>query len=187
MKKLVLVVILGTAAFGIGQRYTTKGEMTGFLDRELIQLAEFVPHRDSLNTAISKVDIAWHLDHTLKVINRIYDSLQASDPEAYVLNLNPARILVFTSGELPRGKGKAPASVVPPDDIHTQDILSQLAEAREKVPLLDSLHTSASFVHPVFGRLNTKYAKRFLEIHTQHHLKIIEDILSQPVEKPTKE
>ena len=187
MKKFLLLAIVAGVSFGIAQQHKAEINTMDFLVEELSQVAMLVPFRDSLNEKISKVDVAWHLDHILKVINRVYDSLEASDTEAYSWNLNPARLLVFTSGELPRGKGKAPASVLPPDEIYTDDILSQLAEARDKVPLLDSLDHNASFTHPAFGRLNTKYSKRFLEIHTQHHLKIIEDILSEPVEKNTQE
>ncbi|MEY4335064.1 MAG: hypothetical protein RLZZ196_3814, partial [Bacteroidota bacterium] len=35
------------------------------------------------------------------------------------------------------------------------------------------------FVHPIFGKLNKKDTFTMLDIHTKHHLLIIQDIISQ--------
>ena len=42
---------------------------------------------------------------------------------------------------------------------------------------MKELHANSNFKHPYFGVLNLKMTKRFLEIHTNHHLKIIKEIL----------
>ena len=153
-----------------------------FLKQELSQLEHYVQFRDSINTDVSQVGVAWHLDHSLKVINRVCDTLEDSDPEDYTWELNLTREAVFISGNMPRGRGKAPKTVLPPDSINTIDILAQIEEAQQKVLKIDALPKNAHFTHPVFGVLDKKGSKKFIAIHTHHHLSIIKDILQQPEE-----
>ncbi len=150
-----------------------------FMKSELNKIEHYLIHRDSLNKEVSKVAVAWHLDHSLKVINKIYDSLKDSNPDMYKNKFSTARTLSFTFGYIPRGKAAAPLSVQPPDTIMTADIVSQLVEAREKVRKIESLDDQSNFKHPVFGQLNKKQTKRFLEVHTKHHLKIVKSILKE--------
>jgi len=150
-----------------------------FLSTELTELESYLKYRDSVNVSVSKVGVAWHIDHTLKVINQIINSLEKSDPKAFKPNINFLRGLVFTTNNMPRGAGKAGKSVLPPEIIHTEDILTQLSTARKRLLTIDNLPKKSSFKHPVFGLLKKKKSKRFLVVHTTHHLKIIRDILAQ--------
>ena len=43
--------------------------------------------------------------------------------------------------------------------------------------MIKKAHHNAYFRHLIFGNLNKKRTIRFLQIHTAHHLKIIQDIL----------
>jgi len=147
------------------------------MDSQLYDIAYLIQFKDQVNTKVSKVPIAWHLDHSLKVINKIHDVLKSSDPSVYEKRFSLARSFSYTFGYIPRGIGKSPGSVLPPNVIKTEDILSQLEIARENLSDLESLEENVNFIHPVFGQLNKKQAKRFLKIHTIHHLKIIQDIL----------
>ncbi|WP_299245058.1 DUF1569 domain-containing protein [uncultured Aquimarina sp.] len=173
---LTLSLISNLAFLGYGQGDNSEGKR-GFMDSQLYDIAYLIQFRDCTNTNVSKVPIAWHLDHSLKVINRIHDVLKSSDPTVYEKRFSLARSFSYTFGYIPRGRGKSPASVLPPEDIKTEDILSQLEIARENIADLSNLDPNVNFIHPVFGQLNKKQAKRFLKIHTKHHLKIIQDIL----------
>jgi hypothetical protein len=77
---------------------------------------------------------------------------------------------------MPRGKARAPKSVIP-----TQIDKAELDAALDRASLsvLNLLNQSLKqyFTHPMFGDLNTKLTSRFLWIHTEHHLKIVRDIL----------
>ncbi len=179
VKIVIGILIVCVMALGITLQVSENVDDVNFLRSQLEELETNIEYQDRLDREISEVGVAWHLDHMLKVINRIYDNLESSNPEDYQRNINFTRMAVFISGSMPRGRGKAPKSVTPPENIKTEDILSQLLEARQKLSKIDSLHEKANFEHPVFGQLNRKQSKRFIEIHTNHHLKIIKDILAE--------
>jgi len=79
----------------------------------------------------------------------------------------------------PRGKAKAPKQVLPPEAILKEDIISQLQLAKSNVDSIVNLNKNAFFKHPLFGDINTSRINRFLLLHTNHHLKIIEDIIKK--------
>lgn len=143
------------------------------------ELEGYLSYSDVVNPKVSKVQVAWHLDHSLKVINAVCDALSASDPNLYKKQFSGNRWICFTFNYIPRGIGRAPRSVRPPDNISTNEILEQLQLAKHKIVSLDTLDDRANFNHPYFKILNRDQSKRFLKLHTQHHLKIIRDILGK--------
>ena len=149
-----------------------------FLSNQLAEIELTIAFRDRINPDISRADIAWHLDHMLKVINGIYHSISQSDPDQYKSDINFKRAVIFAIGKIPRGKGKSPKSVLPPEKIKTEDIIKQLDQARKNLKNINSLKKDQYFSHYIFGILNREKTKRFLEIHTNHHLKIVRDINS---------
>ncbi|MEL6652894.1 MAG: DUF1569 domain-containing protein [Bacteroidota bacterium] len=149
------------------------------LEEKLLEIESLIAQRDALDTTISQAPVAWHLDHSLKVINGIFSTLSGSDPAQYQSDFNFTRSAVFISGSIPRGVAQSPKSVRPPEVIVTEDIRKQLSEARSNLQAFTTLPEGANFEHPVFGNLNRKKSLRFLEIHTDHHLKIIRDILGE--------
>lgn len=149
------------------------------LENQLKEVEIYIIHRDHINKKVSKVDVAWHLDHILKVINNVSTTLEKSDPNTYKGNFNFTRFMSFTFNYIPRGKIEAVASVRPPENIETKDIKEQLLIARQNIVSLKDLHKNSNFKHPVFNVLNRNQSERFLEVHTKHHLKIIKDILNE--------
>ncbi|MEO0525962.1 MAG: DUF1569 domain-containing protein [Bacteroidota bacterium] len=150
-----------------------------FLEPELKELQGYIEYRDNLNPLVSEVPVAWHLDHSLKVINNICDTLNTSNPETYKHTFNGGRLFCFTLGYIPRGAGQSPKSAHPPATIHTEDLHSQLRTARMKLRSIAVLDERTNFKHPYFNILNKGQSKRFIKIHTEHHLKIIKDILGE--------
>jgi len=136
-----------------------------------------IKNRDHKNTAISQVDVAWQLDHILKVINRVSDTLLQSKPADYKTNINAGRVFTLTGGYIPRGFAQSPDVVRPPDEILTEDLHNQIKEARAYVRQLILLPKKANFKHFAFGQMDKGQTIRFLEVHTKHHLKIVKDIL----------
>ena len=141
------------------------------------EIEKRIPYALKSNETVSKVNVAWHLDHSVKVIVGISKQLLRSDVSAYKANFNFPRAVLFTLGFIPRGRGKSPKVVLPPDTILIEDITTQVEMGKELVSGLKELPKNAHFAHPVFGVLNKSKAIRFIEIHTKHHLRIIDDIL----------
>jgi|GEM_PF-349366 len=158
--------------------HATNGLAQSVLASEFEQFERYVEKRDSIAPDVSAVNVAWHLDHLLKVINGISSQVDSSDPATYESNYKFIRTVVFTSGRMPRGVGKAPESVRPPEVILTEDIYKQLSSAKKALDNFSTLDKRQYFNHPVFGTLNRNRSRRFLKIHTRHHLRIIRDIVA---------
>ena len=148
-----------------------------FLTKEVTALEEMMNHSILKAPQVSDKGIDWHIDHSFKVISVVIKALKKSDPSTFRRKYNLLRSVIFVSGKIPRGKGKAPKSVLPPEVISKEVLLLQIKEARKHLNEMKELHADSNFKHPYFGVLNLKMAQRFLDIHTKHHLKIIREIL----------
>ncbi|WP_298782438.1 DUF1569 domain-containing protein [uncultured Polaribacter sp.] len=147
------------------------------LEKELKLIESYFDIIEAKNNKISKANVGWHLDHTLKVINTVCKTLVNSDPKEYKYSFNRLRLIVFTLGFFPRGKAKSPKRVLPPEVIYIEELQKQLSEVTENVKNLEGLTKNKHFHHPLFKQLNKKKAIRFMKMHTNHHLKIVKDII----------
>ncbi len=129
------------------------------------------------NQAISKASVGWHIEHSLLTINGIITTLAKSNPDDYKWAFNFPRLLVYSTGKIPRGRAKAPDRVVPKVNFDADTLQTHLNKVRKTIKELDNLAPNHYFDHPFFGKLNVKSAIKTLKIHTQHHLAIIADIL----------
>jgi hypothetical protein len=143
----------------------------------LLQLENHVPNLEKTNPNVSISTVGWQIDHCLLVINGIISQLEISNPTAFQPKWNFPMLMVFTTGKIPRGKAKAPKVVMPIQVATQNELKAKLEVAKNNVLKLDSFSENQFFNHPFFKDLNVKQTKRFLMIHTKHHLKIIEDIL----------
>ena len=148
------------------------------LEKEFRFIKEYIIYQEEKNVKISKGSVGWHLDHSLKVINSVFEALKNSNSEDYKKQFNGLRLFTFTLGFFPRGKAKSPKRVLPPEIIVKEDIENQLEKAIENILMVASLEDNQFFIHPLFKQLNKKQTLKFLKLHTNHHLKIVEDILS---------
>lgn len=143
----------------------------------LLQLENHIPNLEKTNPNVSISTVGWQIDHCLLVINGIISQLEISNPTAFQPKWNFPKFMVFTTGKIPRGKAKAPKVVMPIQVATQNELKAKLEAAKNNVLKLDSFSENQFFNHPFFKDLNVKQTKRFLTIHTKHHLKIIEDIL----------
>ena len=147
------------------------------LDVIVPELATFIPNYNQSNTAISEVAVGWHIEHCLLVIKQITATVAQSDPKLYKSKFNMSRFFVFLSKTIPRGKAKAPKVVIPTNEITLEALQESLANTYGAITYLKDCEEYQYFMHPFFGQLNKKQTIKFLVIHTEHHLKIIRDIL----------
>ena len=143
----------------------------------LQQLENHISNFEKTNPKVSNSTVGWQIDHCLLVINGIIGQLEISDPLKYQPKWTFPKFMVFTTGKIPRGKAQAPKVVIPNQVATQEELLAKLAAAKNNVLKLDSFSENQFFNHPFFKDLNVKQTKKFLTIHTKHHLKIIEDIL----------
>jgi hypothetical protein len=150
---------------------------TAVLENRLQLLESYIPNYEDTNTNVSKASVAWHLDHSLKVINSVVKSMENSDPALYENNFKFLGKVFLKLGFFPRGKAKSPKYVNPPEIILKSDIIIQLEEAKQNIKALKHLDKKAYFKHPLFGNINKLRVVRFLDTHTNHHLKIVKSII----------
>ncbi len=140
-------------------------------------LESHFPNFEYSNENVSKASVGWHLEHSLLVINGITSTLSKSEPELYKWKFNFKRMFVWTTGKIPRGKGTAPSTVQPKEEITLEGLKSQLEKTRTRLVQLEALSEDKFFEHPYFGQIKKKDTVKFLGIHTKHHLTIVADML----------
>jgi hypothetical protein len=147
------------------------------IDAILPELANYITDHNQSNQAISEASVGWHIEHSLLVIKQITATVAQSEPKLYKSKFNMSRFFVFLSNTIPRGKAKAPKVVIPAENITLETLQESLKNTYQAVAYLKDCQEDQYFMHPFFGQLNKKQTIKFLAIHTQHHLKIIRDIL----------
>ena len=127
------------------------------------------------NLAVSNWSVAQHIDHLLKAAERIFSQIILKEKRATKPKNIFGRVILFI-GVIPKGR-KSPKAVA-----GEPKSASELAIALYKVKsLFESVDFNAlqlaTFDHHVFGGLNGKEWLRFMQIHNNHHEKIINKIL----------
>jgi len=147
------------------------------LDANVPELATYIPNYNQSNTSISEAAVGWHIEHCLLVIKQITSTVAQSDPSLFKSKFNFARFSYFLIKNFPRGKAKAPKVVIPTNEITLESLQASLNNTYQAITYLKDCEELQYFMHPFFGQLNKKQTIKFLAIHTEHHLKIIRDIL----------
>jgi hypothetical protein len=142
----------------------------------LNELEAKIPHHEKLNATVSASSVGWHIDHSILVCNQIIAAVEKSNPKDYTWKFDFKRTIVFALGKIPRGKGKAPTSVIPAAKASPEKMKVDCALLKETIKKLSVLPPNHYFKHPLFGLLNVKATIKMLKIHTRHHLSIINDI-----------
>lgn len=129
------------------------------------------------NQMVSEANVGWHIMHSCLVITSITEAIRNSDPSQYKKKFSWKAFFVLLFNKIPRGKAKAPSFTQPANEVSTDMILQQIADAHKSAALLLTVNKNKYFTHPIFGDLKLPTAIKFLYVHTYHHEKIIRDIL----------
>ena len=147
------------------------------LRNQLIELENKIKDQDILNSMISKSSVGWHIEHSLLVMNLTIESIKKSNPENYKRAFNLNRFMVFMMNKIPRGKVRAPKMVQPNLDFTEDSLKTHLEKVRTNSENLSTLSPNNYFEHPFMGHLKLKSTIRFIKLHTQHHINIINEII----------
>lgn len=144
----------------------------------LINIQVYLNNQNKYNETISLVNVGWHLYHTLKVIVLVNEKIRESKAKNYQKSFVMARWFCFTFNFIPRGKGKAPQAVKPPETFVDKDILTLQIKAENYLDDWESIQNKQYIKHPVFGKLDRSQTIQFLSLHTRHHQKIINQLIN---------
>ncbi len=149
------------------------------LQKQIAKISQNIKHFQISNPKISESNVAWHLEHSLLVINAIIGALKKSEPTKYKYKFNVIKYLILLFKRMPRGKAKSPKHVVPHEIINEESLKIHIEKTLQNCHYLSILPSNSYFSHPIFGDMKLKTAIQFLEIHTKHHLLIINDIIKK--------
>lgn len=147
------------------------------LEALLSKLENKIPDHELVASNISKASVGWHIEHSLLTLNSIIDTLRESNPDEYKRKFDIRRSVVMLLGRFPRGRIKAPRAVQPSADFNVDTLHQHIAVSREKLKTLEQLSPGQYFKHPFLGDFKLKAAIQFIQVHTNHHLHIINDII----------
>ncbi len=146
------------------------------LESSINQLQKYIKDSDQINLDVSKVSVGWHLHHSLKVIDLVLTELKTSDPLKFQKKINFLKLFLFAINRFPRGKAKAPKIVVPSENLDQSALDIYFMRVKIRLEEIDSFDQNSFFKHPFFGHISKNETLKFLNIHTKHHLLIINDI-----------
>lgn len=146
-----------------------------------MRAAASAPETDFLCSvpAVSGWCVAEHLDHMVKVSNSILQAVVERQAPPLPSGITPVGRIVLTLGWLPRGRGKSPERLWG-RRVSSAELLAALQDLEASVDGLDlatlKQSTRPTVKHAKFGGLNAAQALRFVDVHNDHHLQIIDDI-----------
>jgi hypothetical protein len=145
--------------------------------KKVVALESHIANADYSAPLVSQGSVAWHIEHSCLVLIKIAETVQNSDANKYQWKWNTKRAFVFLLRKFPRGRAKAPESVMPISNITKEHLHESIAKTRKAIATLSTCSKNQYFCHPFFSDLSKSSTVYFLGIHTHHHLRIIEDIL----------
>ena len=148
-------------------------KINNLLDELELQIANY----SKLNQAVSEGNVGWHIVHSCLVISSVCTVVCKSDSTTYIKRFSFKAFIVLLLNSFPRGKAKAPSFTMPSEELSPAYILKSIQASRTSIETLAKAGKNQYFTHPIFGDLNTGQTFKFLGVHTNHHLKIIKDIL----------
>lgn len=143
----------------------------------LNELEAQITNYSKLNQTISEGNVGWHIVHSCLVINSVCAAVVKSDASKFIKKFSFKAFLVFLLNSFPRGKAKAPSFTVPSEELSPACILQSIQASHTSIDALSKAGKNQYFTHPIFGDLNAADTFKFLAVHTNHHLKIIKDII----------
>jgi len=146
------------------------------LQSTLSQLESKIPFHEKTNLTVSNSTIGWQIEHSLKTIFQIIQVVKTSNPDDYQWKFNKSKLFISILGFILRGKAKAPKIVLPDENINEESLRLSLQKVKTALQEWETFDKNAHFPHPYFGKLNKKSTEWFLNLHTKHHLKIVNDI-----------
>jgi hypothetical protein len=147
------------------------------LEKLLQKIESLLPEISRENSQVSKASVGWHLEHSLLILNGSLKGLTMTNPDNYNPKFSIKKFIFLNFGIIPRGKIKSPKQFIPLETPTKESIEKLLNLAKERLEAAKNLPSKSYITHPFLGDFDKKTTLKFLGLHTNHHLKIIADIL----------
>ncbi|WP_379966351.1 DUF1569 domain-containing protein [Epilithonimonas sp. UC225_85] len=144
---------------------------------QLQKIESLLTKIDVRNDKVSKASVGWHLEHLLLILNSSLKGLTMTDPKDYKPKFSLKKFVFLNFGLIPRGKIRAPKQFFPLETPTMESILKLMNLAKERLEATKNLPEKSFITHPFLGDFDKKTTLRFLWLHSNHHLKIVDDIL----------
>lgn len=144
---------------------------------QLQKIESLVPKIDVTDETVSKASVGWHLEHSLLIINSSLKGLTMTDPKDYKPKFSLKKFVFLNFGVIPRGKIQAPKQFFPVEIPTQESIMKLINLAKDRLEAVKDLPEKSFITHPFLGDFDKETALKFLGLHTNHHLKIVDDIL----------
>jgi hypothetical protein len=154
---------------------------------QLRSLVELEGQAQRTAPAISGWSVAEHVEHLARAHSPLFVKLaeltESDDPALAHGRVTLVGLWVLWTGRIPRGRGKAPERTRPTAGSLQQvrGLIGESSDAFERLATrrAELERVRARIDHPYFGRLLPKHWLRFVELHHEHHLAIVREILDQ--------
>lgn len=147
------------------------------IDIQLQKIESLLSKIDVTNEKVSKASVGWHLEHLLLILNSSLKGLTMTNPENYNPKFSLKKFVFLNFGMIPRGKIRAPKQFIPLEVPTQESVLKLINLAKERLKAVENLPEKSFITHPFLGDFDKKTTLRFLWLHSNHHLKIVDDIL----------
>jgi len=147
------------------------------IQNQLRKIESLVPEINKENLQISKASVGWHLEHSLLILNGSLKGLTMTNPENYRPKFSIKKFVFLNFGLIPKGKIKSPKQFIPLETPTKESIEKLLNLAKERLETVKNLPSKSYITHPFLGDFDKITTLKFLVLHTNHHLKIVDDIL----------
>lgn len=149
------------------------------ITNQLQKIESLLPKIDVTNNQVSKASVGWHLEHSLLILNSSLKGLTMTEPKDYKPKFSVKKFVFLNFGLIPRGKIRAPKQFIPLEVPTQESILKLMSLTKERLEAAKNLPEKSFITHPFLGDFDKKTTLRFLWLHTNHHLKIADDILKK--------
>ncbi len=144
----------------------------------LDSIDSLIPHLHLQSDAVSAWSVGQQIDHVISATSTFSVLLlrdRRSDGKA---EKNAFKDPVLSKGAFPRGVIKAPKGLDNPSQPEPIPLSRAILKCRTRVSKLEGLSAEAVATHQLMGEMSRDEIIRFLIIHLDHHLAIIQDILA---------
>jgi hypothetical protein len=146
-------------------------------DLHLPRLRAAIPQRDVAAPTLSRWTVGMHIEHCAMAMQQIMRQLADSQPPPPRDRFRWPRTVILLTGRIPRGRARAPESVVPEESPGAARLEELLEACEQQLSATRTLPRGAWFKHFALGVLDRDKSLRFLAVHNAHHLRLVGDIL----------